>query len=125
LIPTEKILSATQKTELLDHCETYMDEFFSACPALAVENASTAARTANSQRKPKISDGIDLMHGVIALAYCDHFLVRDGFVQDCAAHVIKALHPSALARIHDDPVKLANDLQPSVSTASGVANPAP
>jgi hypothetical protein len=41
------------------------------------------------------SDGIDLMHTVIALAYCDHFLVRDGFVRTCAEQATKALRPMA------------------------------
>jgi hypothetical protein len=32
---------------------------------------------------PQKSDGVDLMHAVVALAYCDRFLVRDGFVFQC------------------------------------------
>jgi hypothetical protein len=42
-----------------------------------VEDALTAVRTANPRRKPQRSDGIDLMHAVIALAYCDYFLIRE------------------------------------------------
>jgi hypothetical protein len=30
------------------------------------------------------------MHTVIALAYCDYFLHRDGFVGNCAAYALTA-----------------------------------
>jgi hypothetical protein len=67
--PGGKLLSIKEKAELINYCYAYRNEFFSACPALAVEDALTAARTANPNRKPQTSDGIDLMHTVIALEY--------------------------------------------------------
>jgi hypothetical protein len=32
-----------------------------------------------TNRKPRRSAGVDLMHTVSALAYCDYFLLRDGY----------------------------------------------
>jgi hypothetical protein len=40
-------------------------------------------------RKPQRSAGIDLMHAVIARAYSDYFLLRDGFVGNCAPHALR------------------------------------
>jgi hypothetical protein len=40
-------------------------------------------------RKPERSAGIDLMHAVIALAYRDYFLLRDGFVGNCAPYALR------------------------------------
>jgi len=39
--------------------------------------------------KPRRSAGVDLMHTVIALAYCDYFLLRNGFVGNCAAYALR------------------------------------
>jgi hypothetical protein len=64
-----------------------------------VEDALTAVRTANPRRKPQRSDGIDLMHAVIALAYCDYFLIRDGYAKTCAMQVIKGLSSRRLAAL--------------------------
>jgi hypothetical protein len=85
--PDDRALSLTRRDELLDHCHKNQDRFFAACRSLAVEDALTAARIANRNRNPQLSDGIDLMHSVIAISYCDHFVVRDGFVAACADYV--------------------------------------
>ena len=69
---------------------------------MAVEDALTRARTAAAGRKPQTSDGIDLMHAVVALAYCDYFLVRDGFVFQCCMHVRKELSEMKLATVYRD-----------------------
>jgi hypothetical protein len=111
--PEGKALSIAQTTELLTFCEAHRDRFLSACPSLAVEDALTLARTADSRRKPQRSDGIDLMHTVIALSYCDYFLVRDRFARNCAEQAIKALRPMSLARVYDDPATLVVDLKSS------------
>jgi hypothetical protein len=123
--PDGKLLSIKEQAELLDYCYSHRETFFPACPALAVEDALTAARTANPNRKPQTSDGIDLMHTVIALAYCDYFLVRDGFLRTCAEQAIKALQPKSLASVYDGPAALANNLKPSATTTSAGANSAP
>lgn len=115
LIPTTdpdgKLLSVDQRAELIEYCATHEGQFFEACPSLTIEDAMTVARTADPRRKPQNSDGIDLMYTVIALAYCDYFLVRDGFVKTCAAHVTKALQPRALASVHDDAAALVGQLR--------------
>jgi hypothetical protein len=110
LDPDGKPFTVTQRAELLTWCEARQKAFYDACPSLAVEDALTAARTANPGRKPQRSDGIDLMHTVIALAYCDYFLISDGFARTCATQAIKALTPRHLASVHDDPARLLSDL---------------
>jgi hypothetical protein len=108
--PDGKPFTVTQRAELLTWCEARQKAFFDACPSLAVEDVLTAARTANPGRKPQRSDGIDLMHTVIALAYCDYFLIGDGFARTCATQAIKALTPRHLASVYDDPARLHSDL---------------
>jgi hypothetical protein len=115
--PDGRLLSTAQKNELIEHCAARQDQFLDACPSLAVEDAMTDARTSDPRRKPQNSDGIDLMHTVIALAHCDHFLVRDGFVKSCAAQATKSLRPRSLARVHADIIDLIRDLKPSAPAA--------
>ena len=73
---------------------------------MAVENAMTRARTTTAARNPQSSDGIDLVHAVVALAYCDYFLVRDGFVFQCCEHVRKDLSSRTLATVFRDAEEL-------------------
>jgi hypothetical protein len=94
--------SAYSKADLSDFsnfCVENQTAFYEACPAMAVENAMTRARTATAARNPQSSDGIDLMHAVVALAYCDYFLLRDGFVFQCCEHVRKNLSSRKLATV--------------------------
>jgi len=122
LDPDRKPFTVTQQAELLAWCEARRDAFFDACPSLAVEDALTAARTDDPRHNPQRSDGIDLMHTVIALAYCDYFLVRDRFTRRCATHAIKALDPRRLASVYDDPARLHSDMtlpQPSDRVKAG------
>ena len=122
LDPDGKPFTVTQQAELLAWCEAHQDAFFDACPSVAVEDALTAARTDDPRRNPQRSDGIDLMHTVIALAYCDYFLVRDRFTRRCATYAIKALGPRRLASAYDDPARLLADLtlqQPSDTVKAG------
>ena len=81
------------------------------CKSLHVEDALSAARVATSTRKPQRSDGIDLMHAVIAVAYCDYFVVRDGFVAQCADQATRALAPRILAKVCRDPAALLEELR--------------
>jgi hypothetical protein len=101
--PDGKPLTLKCKGAILDYCEKHQKEFFAVCKSLHVEDALTDARVANPGRNPQHSDGIDLMHAVIALAYCDYFVVRDGFVAQCADRAIKKLAPVALAKVYRDP----------------------
>jgi hypothetical protein len=108
--PDGKPFTVAQQADLLAWCEAHRKAFFDACPSLVVEDALTAVRTANPRRKPQRSDGIDLMHAVIALAYCDYFLIRDGYAKTCAMQVIKGLSSRRLASVYDDPARLHSDL---------------
>jgi len=105
--PDGKPFTVAQQSELLAWYEAHRKAFFDAS---VVEDALTAVRTANPRRKPQRSDGIDLMHAVIALAYCDYFLIRDGYAKTCAMQVIKGLSSRRLASVYDDPARLHSDL---------------
>jgi hypothetical protein len=72
--PDGKALSNLQQAELLDFCEQHQAQFLTTCKSLEVEDALMAARISDPKRRPQRSDGIDLMHAIIALAYCDVFL---------------------------------------------------
>lgn len=109
--PDGKLLTRNGKKEILAYCEDHRDRFFSVCKSLHVEDALSAARVATSTRKPQRSDGIDLMHAVIAVAYCDYFVVRDGFVAQCADQATKALAPRILAKVRSDPAALLEELR--------------
>jgi hypothetical protein len=91
-------------------CEDNQAAFYAACPAMAVENAMTRARTAAATRNPQKSDGIDLMHAVVAVAYCDQFVVRDRFVFRCCEDVKKELSSIKLATIYRDAEELKKAL---------------
>lgn len=98
--PDGMAITAARRDELLDHCAKRQDSFFGSCKSLRVEDALTTARVANPDRVPQRSDGIDLMQSVMALAYCDLFLVRDRFVRNCSELATKALSPLKLAAIY-------------------------
>ena len=109
--PDGKLLTRNGKKEILAYCEDHRDRFFSVCKSLHVEDALSAARVATFTRKPQRSDGIDLMHAVIAVAYCDYFVVRDGFVAQCADQATRALAPRILAKVRRDPATLLEELR--------------
>jgi hypothetical protein len=101
-LPDGAACSKADLSGLSQFCLENQAAFYGACPAMAVENAMTRARTATATRNPQCSDGIDLMHAVVALAYCDYFLVRDGFVFQCCEHVRKDLPGRKLAAVFRD-----------------------
>ena len=106
LLPTKNpegiAFSKVEMADLSKFCEDNQAAFYDACPAMAVEDAMTRARTAAATRNPQSSDGIDLMHAVVALAYCDCFLTRDRFVFHCCEHVRKELSSKKLATVYRD-----------------------
>jgi hypothetical protein len=108
--PEGRALSGAELSEFLSVCEKDQAAFYAACPAMAVEDALTRARTANADRNPQKSDGIDLMHAVVALAYCDYFVVRDGFVFHCCEHVRKEQSKMKLATVYQDVEELRKTL---------------
>ncbi len=97
-----RAFSKAELLEFLAFCAGNQVAFYAACPAMAVEDALTRARTATAGRKPQTSDGIYLMHAVVALAYCDYFLVRDGFMFQCCVQVRRELSEMKLATVYRD-----------------------
>jgi hypothetical protein len=110
LRPNATAFSKAEIEEMSKFCEDNQAAFYLACPAMAVENAMTRARTAAATRNPKRSDGIDLMHSVVALAYCDYFAVRDAFTFHCCELVRKDLSGRKLATFYPTAEELKNAL---------------
>jgi hypothetical protein len=109
--PQGHAFSRAELAEFLTFCEKNQATLYADCPAIAVEDALTRARTESADRKPLNSDGLDLMHAVVALAYCDYFLVRDGFVFWCCEHVRKDLSGRKLAAVYRE----AEDLKEALA----------
>lgn len=97
--PNGEALPAADVQLLIDFCRQNRDAFLTACRALAFEDAMTVARTNNPNRNPTRSDGIDLMHGVVALAYCDYFVCRDGYLRTCTELSRKQLAGASWAEV--------------------------
>jgi hypothetical protein len=110
LLPDGSACSKADLSDFSKFCLENQAAFYDACPAMAVENAMTRARTSAASRNPQNSDGVDLMHAVVALAYCDYFLVRDGFVFQCCEHARRELLGRDLATVFRD----AEDLKRSL-----------
>jgi hypothetical protein len=108
--PEGHAFTKDELSAFLTLCQVNQAEFYAACPAMAVEDALTRARTAAPARTPKRSDGIDLMHAVVALAYSDFFLVRDGFVFHCCETVRRELSEKTLATVYRDAEELRKAL---------------
>jgi hypothetical protein len=67
--PEGRAFTIQEKADLLAFCWQHRKQFFAACRCLAVEGALTRARSNNAMRQPTESDGIDLQHAAVALAY--------------------------------------------------------
>jgi hypothetical protein len=104
--PTRRALRKSEQQELIDYCWDNRTEFMVSCPTIAVDDALCEARISDPKRKPQESDSIDLAHAVMALGYCDYFIIRDGFVASCARHAEKRLVGLAIARVVADPAEL-------------------
>lgn len=97
--PDGRALTIPEKADLLAFCWQHKRQFFAECRCLAAEDALTTARTSNAMRQPTGSDGPDLQHAAVALAYCDIFYSMDGYQARCAAsarNVLKAMGLSAV-----------------------------
>ena len=108
--PDGRAFTVSEKAELVAFCWQHKKQFFTECRCLAVENALTTARTNNVRRKPTESDGPDLQHAAVALAYCDVFYSRDRYQAQCAAAARKALKTMALGVVCATPVELAETM---------------
>lgn len=54
-------------------------------------------RAGQGGRKPRLNDGMDQMHLIVLLAYCDAIVSDDGNVRETAQRVLK--RDSALQRL--------------------------
>jgi hypothetical protein len=107
--PAGRLLRKAEQNELIAYCWNNRAEFMVACPTIAVDDALCEARISDPKRKPKASDGIDLAHAVMALGYCDYFVVRDGFVATCARQSENRLSALRIARVVSDPADIPNE----------------
>jgi hypothetical protein len=71
-----------------------------------VDGALCEVRISDPNCKPKDSDGVDLAHAVMALAYCDYFVVRDNFVPTCIKQLEKHLSEFKIARVVSGPAEI-------------------
>lgn len=76
-----------RRLNLSRDCLQRKRDVLTACRAIAAEDALYQLRTNDPSRRPRPSDGPDLQHSVMALAYCDVFLSNDGYVQNCAQSI--------------------------------------
>ena len=105
--PGGLVVGTEQRVELLEFCHQRQTQFLKECPALAVENGLTAARTANPRRNPTESDGPDLQHAAVAMAYCDIFFTADGYQANCASVARRKLDGTRLAELCANAEQLA------------------
>ena len=105
--PDGKCFSNNERAELAEFCWQCRSEFRVACPSRAVEDAVTTDRTNDRKRKPTESDGPDLMHITVGMAYCDIFLTRDKYQAQNARNAIKKLNKIPLAKLCTDPGNLS------------------
>jgi hypothetical protein len=105
--PNGHDFTVSEKAELVAFCWQHRKQFFAECRCLAVENALTTARTNDVRRNPTESDGLDLQHAAVALAYCDVFYSKDRYQLVCAAVARGALKTMGLGVICATPMELA------------------
>jgi hypothetical protein len=105
--PDGRALTIPEKADLLVYCWQHKRQFFVECHCLAVEDALTTARTSDAMRHPTESDGPDLQHAAVALAYCDIFYSRDGYQTQCAVSARNALKAMGLSAVCSTPAALA------------------
>jgi len=105
--PDGKLFTAAARAELAQFCEQNRTQFLAACPSMAVEDAVTTDRTNDRMRKPCESDGPDLQHTAVAMAYCDIFFTRDGYQARNAGVARRMLKGMPLAELCTDTDQLA------------------
>jgi hypothetical protein len=104
--PDGRAYTKAEKDTLIRFAWDNADAFYESCPTFAVEDALTTARTRDPKRNPTESDGADLQHSVVGLAYCDLFLSLDGYQRTCAEQAKRELANHVLAEICGDLKKL-------------------
>lgn len=104
--PDGRALTVLEKADLLTFCWQHKKQLFAECPCLAVEDALTTARTSDATRNPTESDGPDLQHTAVALAYCNIFYSRDGYQTHCATSARNQLGMMKLGAVCSTPAAL-------------------
>lgn len=72
----KNLLPSRHSTQQLEYLEKSCMELVKASPTIAVEEALVQLRASDSF-KPKPSDGPDMQHALVPLAYCDYFVTDD------------------------------------------------
>ncbi len=96
--PGGRFLTITEKQAAAEHCLANANDLFRSSPAVAVESALSEVRARDARRQAESQDAIDFQHAVVALAYCDKFAVRDGYLLHCARETAKMLSPMNVAQ---------------------------
>jgi hypothetical protein len=104
--PSGKLLTEIARSELAEYCFQNRPQFLASCPSMAVEDAVTTDRTADQKRQPQDSDGPDLQHAAVAMAYCDIFLTGDGYQARTCCVARRALKGMRLAQVYTNPDQL-------------------
>jgi hypothetical protein len=108
--PNGVAFTVSEKGALLTFCWQRKSQFFGECRCLAVEDALFSQRTNNAQRNPTESDGPDLQHTAVALAYCDVFYSRDRYQIQCAVAAQNSLRTLELSVVCDSSVGLGKTI---------------
>jgi hypothetical protein len=87
--PDGALLPLPIRQHALEQLLKNRDLVYSACPAMFAEDALTGVRSNQGSRKPQLNDGVDLMHAIVPLAYCDAVLSDDGNFRAGAERVLK------------------------------------
>lgn len=102
-----KLLKRNEKVALLKRCWEDRKDLFASSPAIAVEDQLEIARTLDEKRKPQVGDGVDLQHSVVAMAFCDFYMSKDGASRNDCAYVTKWLPKHQLATVVANVIEIA------------------
>jgi hypothetical protein len=113
--PDGRALLRVQREAFGERIVSGKTHFLSQCPAMAVEEHLCEVRARDTKRRPNDQDAADLAHAVPSLAYCTHFVARDGFLLQCARFAARSM---ATAQVHDtvDSLAVALEGSPVVKT---------
>ena len=88
--PDGRVLSVSDRERVLELFVESPEQVFNTSPAILAEDVLTGVRASMGNRRPRLQDGMDLMHAILPLAYCDAFISNDGNVRDGAKRTLKA-----------------------------------
>ncbi|MEW6657689.1 MAG: hypothetical protein AB1424_03415 [Thermodesulfobacteriota bacterium] len=108
--PEDRPMAKAVRQELLEFCYANQKDFYSTCPAMAVEDKLCEIRARDPNRVPKESDAIDLQHAVAALSYCDFFITGDRYALFNIEQVARELQSIKTAKTFKTLQSLAGSL---------------